>query len=100
MHYFASHLGLSPETAKQLRVAGLLHDLGKLAVPDEILEKPSQLTPDEFQIIKRHPFETYYILSGVPALDKIRDWAAFITKKWMVPGIPFISAGAAFNRNI
>ncbi|MFH1135403.1 MAG: HD domain-containing phosphohydrolase [Pseudomonadota bacterium] len=88
-HFFARNLGFSPAAARKLMVAGLLHDLGKLAVPDEILEKPSQLTPDEFQIIKRHPFETYYILSGVPALNEIRDWASFHHEKMDGSGYPF-----------
>jgi putative nucleotidyltransferase with HDIG domain len=48
-------LGLAPARLRELAVGGLLHDVGKLAVPNEILQKPGALTDDEFDLIKRHP---------------------------------------------
>jgi putative nucleotidyltransferase with HDIG domain len=48
-------LGLSPERLRVLAAGGLLHDMGKLAVPDEILAKPGALTPAEYAIVKQHP---------------------------------------------
>jgi putative nucleotidyltransferase with HDIG domain len=48
-------LGLAPVRLRELAVGGLLHDVGKLAVPDEILQKPDALTDEEFDVIKRHP---------------------------------------------
>jgi len=51
----ASELGLSMERLRYLQIAGTLHDLGKIAVPGEILAKPGKLTDLEFAIIKRHP---------------------------------------------
>jgi putative nucleotidyltransferase with HDIG domain len=48
-------LGLAPVRLRELAVGGLLHDVGKLAVPNEILQKPGALTDDEFDVIKRHP---------------------------------------------
>jgi HD-GYP domain-containing protein (c-di-GMP phosphodiesterase class II) len=48
-------LGLSPLRLRTLAVGALLHDIGKLAVPDEILQKPGPLTDDEFDVIRRHP---------------------------------------------
>ena len=47
-------LGLPPERLRVLAAGGLLHDMGKLSVPDEILNKPAALTEDEYQIVKRH----------------------------------------------
>jgi putative two-component system response regulator len=49
------HLGLAPESIVALRRGGYLHDLGKIAVPDEILKKGTNLTPEEWVIMKRHP---------------------------------------------
>ena len=49
------HLGLNEESIVALRRGGYLHDLGKIAVPDEILKKGSNLTPDEWMVMKRHP---------------------------------------------
>jgi putative nucleotidyltransferase with HDIG domain len=51
----ADELKLSPHTRRHLAIGGLLHDIGKLAVPLDILQKPGGLTDDEFAVIKRHP---------------------------------------------
>jgi hypothetical protein len=48
-------LGLSPTRLRTLAVGGLLHDMGKLSVPDEILKKPSALSDEEYALVKRHP---------------------------------------------
>ncbi len=55
-------MGFSPERAEGVRIAAVLHDLGKVAIPSEILSKPSTLTRNEFTLIKQHPFEGYEIL--------------------------------------
>jgi putative nucleotidyltransferase with HDIG domain len=48
-------LGLPPARLRELAIGGLVHDVGKLAVPNEILQKPGPLTDEEFAVIKRHP---------------------------------------------
>ncbi len=58
----ALKMGLSEEQLEELHVAGSLHDLGKIAVPAEILSKPGKLTETEFAIIKTHPQVAYNIL--------------------------------------
>jgi len=55
-------LGLPPSRLRSLATGGLLHDIGKLAVPDEILKKPGSLTDDEFGVIKRHPEWGHHLL--------------------------------------
>lgn len=67
-------LGLRGEELKQVGVAGLLHDIGKMAVPHEILNKPDKLSDEEFDIVKNHPRRGWEILRtvfqvDVPALD-------------------------------
>ena len=57
-------LGLSGADLKDVGLAGLLHDVGKMAIPDEILNKPGKLTDDEFDIIKQHPAKGWEILKG------------------------------------
>jgi putative two-component system response regulator len=52
---FALHLGLAPETAERIRIAGLLHDIGKIAVPEKLLNKKGPLTRDEFLRVIDHP---------------------------------------------
>lgn len=61
----AEELGLSKQKIKGLRLAGLLHDIGKIAIPAEILSKPSRLTEAEFNIVKDHPQIGYEILKAV-----------------------------------
>ena len=74
--YLAESAGFSKEQVKLMEVAGYLHDLGKLAVPKEILEKPGPLNSAEFSIMKAHPFHLPRLLGGIPALTQVVDWAS------------------------
>ncbi|KGE04615.1 HD-GYP domain-containing protein [Pseudohaliea rubra] len=56
-------LGLSEHMLDSLKFSGLLHDIGKIAVPIEILSKPGKISPSEFELVKTHPVEGYNILS-------------------------------------
>jgi diguanylate cyclase (GGDEF)-like protein len=60
----ATELGLDAERVARVRLAGLVHDVGKIGVPDAILNKPARLTDDEFQIIKAHADAGHRILAG------------------------------------
>lgn len=59
---FGRTLGLDPDTLNELGTGGLLHDVGKMKVPNEILNKPGRLTDAEFDIIKRHPVDGHAVL--------------------------------------
>jgi len=61
----ASELGLEPHRMEGLKVTGLLHDIGKIGVPSEILAKPTRLSQIEFELIKEHPQRGYEILKDV-----------------------------------
>jgi len=67
---------LSEKSCDAIEVAGLLHDIGKLRVPDTILEKPGKLTDKEFQTMKRHSFDTYNILKQIKGFEEIAQWAS------------------------
>jgi response regulator RpfG family c-di-GMP phosphodiesterase len=58
-------MGLSEDRLRDLRMAGTLHDLGKFAIPADLLAKPGQLTPTEFALIKTHPQVAYNILEPI-----------------------------------
>ena len=60
-----TEMGLSQDTIKGLRLAGYVHDIGKISVPAELLAKPSRLTPTEFELIKGHSQSGYDVLQGV-----------------------------------
>ena len=72
-----------------MRIAGLLHDLGKLAIPNEILEKPEKLTEEEYLLIKQHTYYTYRILQGIDNFEKIAQWAAYHHETLDGTGYPF-----------
>lgn len=69
-------MGLSSSRCHELEMAGLLHDLGKLRVPDEILEKPAPLDESERLVMNAHSFETMQILRKVEGFEEITAWAA------------------------
>ena len=81
--------GLSEAEVKQMELAGYFHDLGKLVVPNAILEKPDKLTRDEFAVIKQHTYFTYSILNTIGGLDNIAEWSAFHHEKLDGSGYPF-----------
>lgn len=63
----ARGMGLSEDVIKTLEMAGLLHDIGKVAIPEKILAKPSQLTQEEYHIIQKHSESGYQILRSIDA---------------------------------
>ena len=74
---------------QKMYLAGALHDIGKVAIGNEILEKPEKLTDEEFKTMKHHAVYTYYILSGIDDFEEIRDWAALHHEKLNGKGYPF-----------
>lgn len=73
----------------KMRIAADLHDLGKLAVPNEILDKPAKLTPGEFIIIQSHPFYTRKALEMINGFEDITEWASNHHEKLDGSGYPF-----------
>ena len=80
---------LPAETCDQLEIAGLLHDIGKLMVPDEILDKPGELDEAELAVIRQHSFETYEILKKIRGFEDISGWAAYHHESLNGHGYPF-----------
>lgn len=81
--------GFSAFECKMMRVAGYLHDLGKIAVPEEILNKPGKLTEQEYYIVRKHTYFTYQILSSVSGLEHIATWASSHHEQLDGEGYPF-----------
>ena len=72
----AERMGVAPERCDELEIAGLLHDIGKLRVPDEILEKAGPLDPAQRVVMNTHSFETMQILRKIRGFEEIAAWAA------------------------
>lgn len=64
----ARELGLSKYEKHAVEYAGLLHDIGKLSIPDEILNKPSSLSKEEWQLVRKHPIIGFNMLKDIPFL--------------------------------
>jgi len=80
-------LGLPDSTVAQLRLAGLLHDLGKIAVPDAILKKPDRLHHDEAAALRRHPVIGFELLQGLD-VDPVDLWILHHHEHWDGTGYP------------
>lgn len=85
----ARHIGFTEKELEKMKMAGNLHDLGKLAVSNCILEKPGRLTQDEFAIMKQHTYYTYTLLNSIKGLKEVAEWSAFHHEKLDGSGYPF-----------
>jgi len=81
--------GMSEDECKMMRIAGYLHDVGKLKIPDEILEKPGKLTDEEFNVMKEHAYYTWMLLKDIAGFEQITEWAARHHEKLNGKGYPF-----------
>jgi putative nucleotidyltransferase with HDIG domain len=79
---------------QMMKVAGYLHDIGKLTIPPKILNKPAKLTVEEFNIVKKHPFCTYRALNNIRGLEEINTWASFHHERIDSRGYPFRYVGS------
>ncbi len=79
--------------AAKLYFAGALHDIGKLVIDRDVLEKPDKLSTVEYKHIQTHVYYTYKILSDVPGLERITRWASYHHEKLDGTGYPFALTG-------
>jgi HD-GYP domain-containing protein (c-di-GMP phosphodiesterase class II) len=70
-HLLATHAGLDAAEADQARLCGLVHDIGKIGVSEDVLRKPGKLTDEEFQQIAAHPVIGHDILRGIPRMSDV-----------------------------
>ncbi len=84
----AGAIGLSDEDQRHIWRGAMLHDVGKLGIPDTILLKPGKLTDEEWQIMKHHPVYAYEWLSGIDYLKKALDIPYCHHEKWDGSGYP------------
>ncbi len=87
--HIADQLGLDEETRRTVQVAALLHDVGKIGVPDRILRKPSALTDKEFQAVQQHPLMGAVIVGAVPGFEETLDAVRHHHERFDGKGYPF-----------
>jgi diguanylate cyclase (GGDEF)-like protein len=83
----ATRMNADPELIELIRLAGSLHDLGKLAIPEEILRKPAPLTDAERLVLERHPQIGYRMLESL-GVDPVADWVLHHHERWDGAGYP------------
>lgn len=88
-------LGLADHDVEMLEWAGLLHDVGKIGISEEILNKPGRLTPEEFEIMKRHPLMSHEVLRPVASLAPILEGVKYHHENHDGSGYPDGLSGAA-----
>ncbi|MFZ6030030.1 MAG: HD-GYP domain-containing protein [Chloroflexota bacterium] len=81
-------MGLGDEDLVTLRIGGLLHDIGKLGVPDDILMKPNPLDGMEWQIMRQHPTIGAALLKDFPCFETIMDIVEMHHERWDGSGYP------------
>lgn len=89
----ASEMGFSEETMRIIRIGALLHDVGKIGVPEDVLRKPGKLTEEEYEVMKRHPQLGALIVSGMPGMEAIVDIVRSHHERWDGKGYPDGLAG-------
>lgn len=84
----AKRMGKSEEEQKIIYYAGLLHDVGKIRVPEEVINKPGKLTEEEFDQIRAHPVSGYYILKDIYEDERIADGVRYHHERYDGKGYP------------
>jgi len=84
----AAKMNFDKDAVIQIRTAGLMHDIGKIGINDKILNNPQELTPDEWNEIKKHPEIGYHILSSVNELSEIANQILQHHEQWNGEGYP------------
>ncbi len=80
--FLASRMGLGADELRVIQTAGLLHDVGKIGIPDHILRKPGKLTAAEFDIVKQHVALGDMIVRDLPDLDQVRAGIRHHPERW------------------
>ena len=92
----ADELGVKPEARQELEFAAMLHDVGKIAIPQEILNKPAKLSDEEFALVKTHTIEGQYMLDRVGGLlGRVGEVVRSCHERWDGGGYPDGLAGSA-----
>ncbi len=84
----AKNLNLDDTTLEEIETAGLLHDIGKIGIPQSILCKPGKLTDEEYEVMKSHPAQAEKMLMGIKKLTVVSNWLRCHHERWDGKGYP------------
>ena len=97
-HEIAVISGFTERECKRIEIAGLLHDLGKLSIPNDVLEKNGKLDNEEINVIRKHSYYTYAALRKIDGMEDISTWAAYHHERQDGNGYPFHVNGEDFPK--
>lgn len=86
-------LGLAEREVKELEIIGLFHDIGKVSIPESVLDKPGELSEYDWEQIRRHPEVGYRVLSNVQDMADIAEYILFHHERWDGSGYPLSLRG-------
>lgn len=89
----ARKLNLLEEEVEHIRRGALLHDIGKMGVAEEVLNKRGTLSPEERALVERHPLHAYVLLKDIPFLEKAIDIPLYHHERWDGTGYPYFLTG-------
>jgi HD-GYP domain-containing protein (c-di-GMP phosphodiesterase class II) len=89
----AAEIGVPKETCERIHIAGLVHDVGKIGVPEAVLCKPGRLTDDEFALIKKHPEIGHQILQDIKLMDDVLPGVLYHHERYDGRGYPHQKKG-------
>lgn len=89
----AQAVGMKPQEVERVRVAGLIHDVGKIGIPEAVLCKSGRLTVEEFNEIKKHPEIGYTILKDIPSFQDVLPGVLHHHERWEGGGYPHGMSG-------
>ncbi|MDF2544855.1 MAG: metal dependent phosphohydrolase [Herbinix sp.] len=93
----AQALGYDEKKCRKMKISGYLHDIGKLIVPNSILDKPDKLTKDEMLLIKKHPYYSKFILKQIKGFEDIAEWGPNHHENLTGTGYPEGISGSQFT---
>lgn len=91
--------GYDEDTKTKLYLAGALHDIGKLVVDNNLLEKNGKLTKEEYKDVQAHAYETYCILKSIEGFEEVTSWASLHHEKLNGTGYPFGKTAQQLGKN-
>lgn len=93
----AQAFGYDEIKCRKMKISGYLHDIGKLIVPNSILDKPDKLTKDEMLLIKKHPYYSKFILKQIKGFEDIAEWGPNHHENLTGTGYPEGISGSQFT---
>lgn len=91
----AERLALDEQTARELNMAAILHDIGKIGVPEHLLDRPGRFTEHEYMLVREHPYESALIVSEIPGSRMVYEGVLYHHEAWDGSGYPFGLQGEA-----